>query len=132
MSWCAPAVVVGHYLWVGFVQLLSPEWILAPPCNGKRQGRVCLNRGPNCFDVSRPVVPGGARHTWGVAPAAIHHPVGPQLFLHKLPAILDLHLKPRKFGSKTGGAAPHRPNFGRLDQSMQITAAMQLHLHLKR
>ena len=103
-----------------------------PPCNGKRQGRVCLNRGPNCFDVSRPVVPGGARHTWGVAPAAIHHPVGPQLFLHKLPAILDLHLKPRKFGSKTGTAAPHRPNFGRLDQSMQITAAMQLHLHLKR
>ena len=37
-----------------------------PPCNGKRQGRVCLNRGPNCFDVSRPAVPGGARHTWGL------------------------------------------------------------------
>ena len=38
MSWCAPAVVEGHYLWVGFVQLLSPEWILAPLATANVRG----------------------------------------------------------------------------------------------
>ena len=38
MSWCAPAVVEDHYLWVGFVQLLSPEWILAPPLQRQTSG----------------------------------------------------------------------------------------------
>ena len=38
MSWCAPAVVEGHYLWVGFVQLLSSEWILAPLATANVRG----------------------------------------------------------------------------------------------
>ena len=128
------------------MHVLMPRWCTRPlvggtcsassTCNGSNPEDPChfqpplqqqtsggrFWRDPNCFDVSRLVVPGGARHTWGAAQASIDHPVGPHLFLHKPPTMPCLHLKAGKFGNKTG-AVSECPNLWRLDQSMQITAA---------
>ena len=128
MSWWRVGVHQATCGWdLHLTLLLQPLQWLNPRRGSVQQqtsgGRV--RRGPNCFDVSRPAVPGGARHTWGAAqPEDIHHPVGPQLFLHNHPPPAFLRLKPGKFGNKTGAVpSPLCPNFRRLDQSMQITAA---------
>ena len=86
-------------------------------------GRVW--RGPNCFDVSRPAVPGvGAPHTWGAVQLGSHRS-------SSRPAIVSTQPSPPLPGTPqtrqiwqqnwTGRSKPC-PNFGRLDQSMQITA----------
>ena len=129
MSWWRVGVHQATCGWdLHLTLLLQPLQWLNPRRGSVQQqtsgGRV--RRGPNCFDVSRPAVPGGARHTWGAAQLEdIHHPVGLQLFLHNHPLPpAFLRLKPGKFGNKTGAVpSPLCPNFRRLDQSMQITAA---------
>ena len=129
MSWWRVGVHQATCGWdLHLTLLLQPLQWLNPRRGSVQQqtsgGRV--RRGPNCFDVSRPAVPGGARHTWGAAQLEdIHHPVGLQLFLHNHPLPpAFLRLKPGKFGNKTGAVpSPLCPNLRRLDQSMQITAA---------
>ena len=94
-------------------------------CNSKRQGggfggaQIALMYPGRRFLVLELPTPGGL-----CSSAAIDHPVGPQLFLHNHPPPAFLRLKPGKFGNKTEAVpSPLCPNFRRLDQSMQITAA---------
>ena len=104
-----------------------------PPLQQQTSGGRFWRRDPNCFDVSRLAVPGGARHTWGAAQASIDHPVGPQLFLHNHPLCLE-HLKPGKFGNKTGTVVPSPVLIsGDWINLCKLRPQLQLHkLHLKR
>ena len=54
--------------------------------------------------------------------AAIDHPVGPQLFLHNHPPLPGTPQTRQIWQQNWTGRSKPCPNFGRLDQSMQITA----------
>ena len=139
MSWWRVGVHQATCGWdLHLTLLLQPLQWLNPRRGSVQQqtsgGRV--RRGPNCFDVSRPAVPGGARHTWGAAqPEDIHHPVGLQLFLHNHPLPpAFLRLKPGKFGNKTGAVpSPAVLISGDRINLCKLRPQLQLHkLHLKR
>ena len=96
-------------------------------CNSKRQGGgfggaqiALMYPGQRRFLVVELPTPGGLRR-------ALRHPSSsrPAIVSTQPPLPAFLRLKPGKFGNRTGAVLPSPlcPNFRRLDQSMQITAA---------
>ena len=92
-------------------------------CNSKRQGggfggaQIALMYPGRRFLVLELPTPGGL-----CSQAAIDHPVGPQLFLHNHPPLPGTPQTRQIWQQNWTGRSKPCPNFGRLDQSMQITA----------
>ena len=136
MSWCREGAP-GH-LWVEPALLQPLQWLnprrgSQPPLQQQTSGgRVW--RGPNCFDVSRPAVPGGARHTWGAVQLGSHRSSSRLAIVSTQPSPPCLeHLKPGTFGNKTGTAVPSPVLIsGDWINLCKLRPQLQLHLHLKR
>ena len=94
-------------------------------------GRVW--RGPNCFDVSRPVVPGGVRHTWGAVQLGSHRS-------SSRPAIVSTQPPPLPYTPNQANLATKLEPFQALSVLIsgdwinlcKLRPQLQLHLHLKR